>query len=311
MKYFKKINKKLNPKELVKEYSLILIGTFIMAFGLVVFISPLKLAPGGVYGIAIILHHLFELPIGLTGIALDIPLLIIGTLILGPKFGFKTIIGIVSLSGFITLLEFWYGYEPLITVISNGESIADPAANLIIALFGAVSVGLGLGLVFKSRATSGGTDIVAMVLKKYFKHIPLGTMIMIVDSTIVIAALAVFKDWTIPLYSWFVIYVCGFTIDKVISGFARRKAILIISDRYDEIKSFIIKDLDRGGTFLYGEGMYNLAEKKIIYTTISSKELPSLLYHIHETDPKAFVSVLDATDVFGEGFNSLREKALH
>jgi len=203
MKYFKKINKKLNPKELVKEYSLILFGTFIMAFGLVVFISPLKLAPGGVYGIAIILHHLFELPIGLTGIALDIPLLIIGTLILGPKFGFKTIIGIVSLSGFITLLEFWYGYEPLITIISDGNVIADPAANLIIALFGAVAVGLGLGLVFKSRATSGGTDIVAMVLKKYFKHIPLGTMIMIVDSTIVIAALAVFKDWTIPLYSWF------------------------------------------------------------------------------------------------------------
>jgi uncharacterized membrane-anchored protein YitT (DUF2179 family) len=150
-----------------------------------------------------------------------------------------------------------------------------------------------------------------MVLKKYFKHIPLGTMIMMVDSVIVLAALAIFKDWTIPLYSWFVIYVCGFTIDKVISGFAKRKAVLIISDQHDEIKEFIIKELDRGGTFIHGEGMYNKAEKKIIFTTMSSKELPSLLYHIHETDPKAFVSILDATDVFGEGFNSLREKALH
>lgn len=311
MKIFKTINKKVNPKELIKEYSIILIGTFIMAVGLVVFISPLKLAPGGVYGIAIILHHLLNFPIGLTGIALDIPLLIIGTLILGPKFGFKTVIGIVSLSGFITLLEFLYGYDPLITILSNGEYVADPAATLISALFGAVLIGLGLGLVFKSRATSGGTDIVAMVLKKYFRHIPLGTMIMIVDSIIVLAALAVFKDWSIPLYSWFVIYVSGFTIDKVISGFARRKAILIVSDHYDEIKKFIIHDLDRGGTYIHGEGMYNLAEKKIIYTTISSKELPSLLYHVHATDPKAFVSVLDATDVYGEGFNSLREKALH
>jgi uncharacterized membrane-anchored protein YitT (DUF2179 family) len=208
-------------------------------------------------------------------------------------------------------MELMYGYEPLIQLIVNNKVVPDPAANLIIALFGGVLIGLGLGLVFKARATSGGTDIVAMVLKKYFKHIPLGTMIMIVDSVIVLAALAIFKDWTIPLYSWFVIYVCGFTIDKVISGFAKRKAVLIISDQHDEIKEFIIKELDRGGTFLHGEGMYNQAEKKIIFTTMSSKELPSLLYHIHETDPKAFVSILDATDVFGEGFNSLREKALH
>lgn len=311
MKLIKSFSKKVNPKELVKEYYSILIGTFLMAVGLVVFIAPLKLAPGGVYGIAIILHHLFEFPIGITGIALDIPLLIIGTLILGPKFGFKTVIGIVSLSGFITLMEFVYGYEPLIQLIVDNKVVPDPAANLIIALFGAVLIGLGLGLVFKARATSGGTDIVAMVLKKYFKHIPLGTMIMMVDSVIVLAALAIFKDWTIPLYSWFVIYVCGFTIDKVISGFAKRKAVLIISDQYEEIKDFIIKELDRGGTFIHGEGMYNHAEKKIVFTTMSSKELPSLLYHIHETDPKAFVSILDATDVFGEGFNSLREKALH
>lgn len=311
MKLINSFSKKVNPKELVKEYSSILMGTFLMAVGLVVFIAPLKLAPGGVYGIAIILHHLFEFPIGISGIALDIPLLIIGTLILGPKFGFKTVIGIVSLSGFITLMEFVYGYEPLIKLIVDNKVIPDPAANLIIALFGAVLIGLGLGIVFKARATSGGTDIVAMVLKKYFKHIPLGTMIMMVDSVIVLAALAIFKDWTIPLYSWFVIYVSGFTIDKVISGFAKRKAVLIISDQYEEIKDFIIKELDRGGTYIHGEGMYNHAEKKIVFTTMSSKELPSLLYHIHETDPKAFVSILDATDVFGEGFNSLREKALH
>jgi uncharacterized membrane-anchored protein YitT (DUF2179 family) len=139
----------------------------------------------------------------------------------------------------------------------------------------------------------------------------MGTMIIIVDSVIVLAALAVFKDWSIPLYSWFVIYVVGFTVDKVISGISRRKAVIVVSDHYDKIKDFIIKDLERGGTFLQGEGMYNQAEKKIIFTTMSSKELPSLLHHIHEADPKAFISILDASEVFGEGFNSLREKALH
>ena len=294
-------NNKNNPKEIVKDYGLIILGTFIMAVGLVIFIAPLKLAPGGVYGIAIILHHLFGYPIGWTGIALDIPLLIIGTFWLGPKFGLKTVVGIVSLSLSITLVENLYGYEPL---------IADTSADFIMALFGGVSTGLGLGLVFKTRATSGGTDIIATIASKYFRHIPIGTLLIIVDSSIVLVALAIFQDWRIPLYSWLVIYVTGIVADKVIAGFASAKSIFIISEHYEEIRDRIMKDLDRGGTFLKGEGMYNHREKKIIYTAVSRKQLPQLLYFVHEIDPKAFISVLDASSTLGEGFQSLKEKAL-
>jgi len=293
--------KTFSPKELAKEYSFILIGTFLMSVGFVIFISPLKLAPGGVYGVAIILHHLFNFPIGLSGICLDIPLLIIGTLWLGPKFGMKTLVGIVSLSGFITLLEFLYGYEPL---------IADPSATFISALFGAVLLGGGLGLIFKSRATSGGTDIIAMIFSKYFKHIPLGTLLILIDSTVVLIALAAFKDWTIPLYSWLVIYVTGVVVDQVISGFRSAKAVIIISDHYQEIRDKIIQELDRGGTYLHGEGMFNNAEKKIIYTSISRKQLPQLIHFVHDIDPSAFISVLDSSETLGEGFTSLKEKAL-
>ncbi|MDR3047773.1 MAG: YitT family protein [Bacteroidales bacterium] len=291
---------KLSPKQLAKDYGLILVGTFIMAVGFVVFISPLKLAPGGVYGVAIILHHLFNFPIGLSGICLDIPLLIIGTLWLGPKFGMKTVVGIVSLSGFITLCEFIYGYDPLIP----GDS-----AHFLLALFGAVLLGLGLGLIFKTRATSGGTDIIATIISKYFKHIPLGTILIVVDSAVVLLALAAFKDWTIPLYSWMVIYVTGVVIDKVISGFSSSKTVLIISDKYEEIRLKIMDDLSRGGTYLNGEGMYNHSEKKIIYTTVSRKQLPQLIFFVNEIDPKAFLSVLDASSTLGEGFESLKEKA--
>jgi len=296
-------------KNLIREYVTIVIGTFIMAVGIVVFITPLKLAPGGVYGIAIILHHLFGTPIGLVGISLDIPLLLLGVLILGKKFGAKTVVGIFSLAGFISLMEFIYGYAPLISLPGN-PAIADPAANFIISLFGGVIVGVGLGLVFRTRATSGGTDIIAMIIGKHSKHIPLGTILMIVDSVIVLLALVVFEDWTIPLYSWFVIYVTGFTIDKMISGFDRRKALFIISDYHSEIKNVIIHDMERGGTYFKGAGMYHESEKKIIFTTITKKELPGLLYRIHEVDANAFISILDATDVLGEGFNSLRDKAL-
>jgi uncharacterized membrane-anchored protein YitT (DUF2179 family) len=191
-----KILKKIDLKLALKEYSFILIGTFLMAVGFVIFIAPLKLAPGGVYGIAIIIHHLYDFPIGAIGISLDIPLLIIGTLWLGSRFGFKTIIGIISLAAFTSSLEFLYGYEPLITLPNS--NLPDPSATFILALCGAVLLGAGLGLIFKSRATSGGTDIIAMILGKYLKHVRLGTLLIVVDSIIVLGTIPAFNDWTIP-----------------------------------------------------------------------------------------------------------------
>ena len=166
-------------------------------------------------------------------------------------------------------------------------------------------------MIFKTRATSGGTDIIAMILGKYIKHIPLGTLLICVDSTIVLIALAAFKDWTIPLYSWLVIYVTGVVMDKVITGFRSNKAVLIISEKYEEIRQRIFDELDRGGTYLNGEGMYNHDEKKIIFTSISRKQLPVLIHFVHEIDDKAFVTILDASETLGYGFNSLREKALN
>ena len=307
----KKIDwKNIDWKEFFKTYALIVLGTFIMSIGYVVFVSPLKLAPGGVYGIAIILHHLFNFPIGLSGICLDIPLLVIGTLWLGPKFGAKTIVGVITLPAFISLWEKIYGYEPLIS-LPGQPMTPDPAANFIVALCGGVIIGIGLGLIFKTRATSGGSDIIAMIIAKYVKHIPLGTLLIIVDSTIVLAALVAFKDWTIPLYSWLIIYVTGIVMDRVIVGFHSNKVVLIVSDYYDEIRQHIFDELDRGGTFLNGEGMYNNDEKKIIFTSISRKQLPVLVHFVHEIDPKAFVSILDASETLGNGFTSLREKALN
>ncbi|HRR04482.1 MAG TPA: YitT family protein [Bacteroidales bacterium] len=304
-----KILKKIDLKLALKEYSFILIGTFLMAVGFVIFIAPLKLAPGGVYGIAIIIHHLYDFPIGAIGISLDIPLLIIGTLWLGSRFGFKTIIGIISLAAFTSSLEFLYGYEPLITLPNS--NLPDPSATFILALCGAVLLGAGLGLIFKSRATSGGTDIIAMILGKYLKHVRLGTLLIVVDSIIVLGTIPAFNDWTIPLYSWLVIYVTGIVVDKVIAGFSGCKAVFIISDQYEEIKQTIFKELGRGGTFLKGEGMYNRTEKKVIFISLSRKQLPQLIHLVYQIDDKAFLSIFNDSETLGEGFTSLREKALH
>lgn len=293
---------KEDAKSLARDYALILLGTFVMSIGYVFFIDPLRLAPGGVYGIAIVLHHVFNFPIGLSGLCLDLPLLLIGTLWLGPKFGSKTVVGVFGLSGFISLMEFLHK--------SGAPLVADSSATFILTLFGAVLIGLGLGIIFKSRSTSGGTDIIAMILSKYFKHIPVGKLIIIVDSTVVLLTLVIPNfDWTIPLYSWLVIYVEGVVVDMVIAGGRSGKAVMIVSKNPDPIKDFILNDLQRGGTYLKGVGMYHNEEKNIIYTNVTRKQLPVLIHQVHEIDPKAFLSIVEASEVLGEGFTSLREKA--
>lgn len=287
---------KFLSKEWFKVYSLILIGTFIMAAGFVLFISPYKLAPGGVYGIAIILHHLFDLPIGLTALAMDIPLTLLGIKILGPRFGIKTIVGFLATSMWVSVLEWTYGYEPLV------ENDA-----LLSAIFGGVLIGLGLGLVFKSRATSGGSDIIAMIIAKY-THLPIGQLLIIVDSAIVLIGLAAFGRWEIPLYSWIVIFISGKLIDVVLQGLDYDKTLFIISNQHEAIRKKILTDLNRGGTILNGKGMYNGSDKSIIFTVVNRRELAILKDFIHKVDPNAFLTVLNANEILGHGFKSIKEE---
>ena len=277
-------------------YSLVTIGAFIMAAGYVYFISPHKIVPGGVFGISIVLHHLFGLPIGLTALVMNIPLTLIGIKILGPRFGIKTVVGFTLASVFIDVLTRIWGEQPL---------VADDV--LLSSIFGGVLVGLGLGLIFKARATSGGSDIVAMIIGKYTK-MPIGQLLIMIDSCVVIVGLIAFRDWRIPLYSWIVIFITGKVVDLVLEGMSYEKSIFIVTDKYDEIRDKIINDLDRGGTLIKGEGMFGGTEKKIIFTNVSRRELSMLQEYINIVDPDAFMTVINANEILGNGFKSLREK---
>lgn len=278
-----------------RAYLLIVVGSFIMAVGFVLFISPYKLAPGGVYGVAIVLHHLFELPIGAVGLIIDIPLTLIAIKVLGPRFGIKTVVGFVLLSAWITLLEFTWGYEPLVE--------GDP---LISAVFGALLIGFGLGLIFRSKASSGGSDIVAMILSKYTK-LPVGQLLIAVDAAIVLIALVAFDDWKIPLYSWIVIFITGKVVDAVIQGVNYEKTCIIVSDKSEEIKEKILKDLNRGGTVIPVKGMYSGTDKEMIYTVVNRREVAMMEDFIREIDDKAFMTVINANEIFGNGFKSYGE----
>lgn len=277
-------------------YSLILIGSLIMAAGYVFFIAPNKIVPGGVYGIGIVLHHLIGIPVGLTGLAFNIPLTIIGVRLLGPRFGVKTVVGFVLASLFIDGITLLWGDRPLV-----------PDDMLLSSIFGGVLIGFGLGLIFKARATSGGSTIIAMIMTRFTK-IPIGQTLMIVDSVIVIFGLVAFRDWTIPLYSWIVIYITGKVIDGVMQGVSYEKTLFIISEKYREISQKILVDLNRGGTYLEGRGMYNEDEKKVIFVNVSRREVALLQDYIHDIDPNAFVTVIDASEILGKGFRSLNEK---
>jgi uncharacterized membrane-anchored protein YitT (DUF2179 family) len=297
---------KLFTLEWFKDYSFITIGAFILATGFVFFITPHKIVPGGVYGIAIVVHYMTKglfsfwpegIPIGLFGLVLNIPLTIAGIKILGPRFGMKTVIGFVFTSVFMDLITFFR---------ADGEAPLVPDV-LLSCIFGAVLIGFGLGLIFKSRATSGGSDIIAMIIGKY-TNLQLGQLLIYVDSVIVLFGLAVFQDWQIPLYSWLVIYITGRAIDITLEGADYNKALLIISDKHEEIKNKILVDLERGGTYLKGNGMFTGEEKQIIYTVVSRREVAILEQYISQIDPNAFITVMDTREILGEGFQSLKVK---
>lgn len=277
-------------------YSLIISGAFILAAGFVFFITPYKIVPGGVYGISIVLHYLFGTPVGIVALMFDIPLTLLGIKFLGPRFGVKTVVGFSLTAIFTDTLTWIWGFKPLV----EGDA-------LLSSIFGGVIVGLGLGLIFKSRATSGGSDIVAAIIAKYTK-LPLGQLMILVDSVIVFFGLIVFQDWKIPLYSWIVIFITGKVIDAVLEGISYDKSLFIISEKHEEIRDKIINNLNRGGTFIDGKGMYNMAERKIIFTVVSRRELSMLQEYIHQIDPNAFMTIIDASEILGEGFKSLKEK---
>jgi uncharacterized membrane-anchored protein YitT (DUF2179 family) len=290
-----------------KSYLLIILGSFILAAGFVFFINPYNIVPGGVYGIGIVVHHLTVgmfsfwptgIPIGLFGLVLNIPLTLVGIKILGPRFGIKTVVGFVLTSIFMDLLTYFVGEtDPL--------GLANDV--LMACVFGGVLIGFGLGLIFKSKATSGGSDIVAMIISKYTR-LPLGQLMIYVDSVIVLFGLVLFKDWKIPLYSWIVIFITGKVIDITMQGVSYDKMLLIISSEFNLIRDKIINDLHRGGTYIPGKGMYNDTEKTIIFTVLNRRELAIIQEYIHQIDPHAFVTVVDANEILGEGFRSLSDK---
>lgn len=285
----------LFSSKLLNSYALILGGTICMAVAYVYFISPFKIVPGGVYGISIVLHHLFGLNTGALAFVFSIPLVIVGVINFGKKFFFRTFWGVVLTSFFTWLL----------TVVNGDNQIVHNA--LLSTIYGGVFLGLGVGMVFKTKSTVSGSDVIAQLLSKKMR-IPLSRAQVMVDGVIVLIGFAAFRDLEIPLYSWLVIFIMGKVIDFVLTGFSDDKTVFIISDKHELIREQLLEEIGRGGTYLHGSGMYNGAEKKVIFTVVNRRELIHLMEIVHHVDDQAFMTVTDASEILGKGFKSFDEK---
>jgi len=304
------INKreKMFSKQWCIAYLYIILGSFLFAVGDVMFVNPYRLAPGGTYGLANVFNTLWNWKISYYAFCMDIPLLLIGTWVLGPKFGIKTIVSTFLILGFVWLLETTWGYKPvihdgLLTNVAEGKLNFVPDYFLNTLVSGLI-YGLAIGLIFKSGATSGGSDIISMILNKYTK-ISLGTLVLIVDSTITLTTLFAFGNFRLPIYSILLIFIESKVIDMVVDGVKTYKTLFIVSDKYEEVRQAILHDLNRGGTCINCLGMYQGQERKVIYTTVTRREFIRLKNGIHAIDANAFINVIDSSEILGRGFKEI------
>lgn len=276
---------KHDVRDSIVEFVYVIVGAAIIAIGFNVFLLPNQVASGGVSGISTILHGLFGWNPGIVQYAFNVPLFIAGVLLLGKKFGIKSFIGTITLPFIVLLTNSW-------------EPWTDNP--LLGALFGGIVVGLGIGMVFKGNASTGGTDLLAQIITKY-TGLSLGTSVLLIDGVIAISAAIVF-DLEKGLYALIGLYVTTKTIDIIQLGFSQSKMVYIITLKQDEVREAIYAEINRGVTKLPAIGGYTGEARPVLMVVVYQTEFTKLKQLIKSVDPSAFVIVSDAYEVLGEGF---------
>lgn len=271
------------------DYLRIVLGSFIMAVSLMLFLIPNKVNSGGVSGIATILYHIFNWPAGVTMLIINIPLFIIGVKVFGKKFGFKTLWGIVWISLFSDALDKLLHVPPI---------TQNP---LLATIYGGILLGGGLGIIMKGRGTTGGSDIIARILNKYV-HLSLGTSFMVIDTVIIIITGLVFKDVDLILYCLISLAVSSKVVDIIVEGVTSERALTIISEEWYEINRQIMENVNRGVTGFNSIGMYTNKEKKTLYCVISTRQIEQIRRIVKRVDPEAFVTITNVSILQGDGF---------
>ena len=285
-------------KKILSEYAQIMLGVLIMAISIHFFFIPNDLVTGGVSGIAIIILHYSQnwahpVPVWLSNLAINLPLLALALKVFGLKFITKTFFGAVLLTLFLYLFQF----------------VPNPleANMLLAAVFGGVICGVGVAIALRKQGTTGGSTLISALINKIIKHLSISRILMVVDGIIILAGLFVFGTIN-TMYALISIFVFSKTVEYVLEGLNFAKAAFIISSNADEIGQALAHKLDRGVTSLDGHGVYSGADKSVLLCVVAKKQIVRLKEIVSETDSNAFVIVTDVREVFGQGFKSIDDK---
>lgn len=282
---------KTHKREILMAYAQILIGSVIGAAAYPTFLIPNNIAPGGLTGVATILNYLAGWPVGITALVLNIPLFLIGYRTMGKVFAFRSLVATALFTILIDIL-------PLKPVSE------DP---LLGTLFGGVTLGIGLGLILRGGATTGGSDMIARMVHRRFSFITVGMFLFALDFLVVLAA-AIFIGGTEALYAMIDIYVCGRVIDAVMVGFGGNKACFVMTDAWQKITGRVLNEIERGCTLLEARGAYSGTSRPVVMCVMSRQEMTALKRIVQEEDEKAFMFITEAHEALGEGFSRLDGK---
>ena len=285
----------------IQDYVLITLGTLIQAVSLWIFFVPANLASGGVSGVAQLINHFTNWPIGLMVLVGNIPLFALGWRFLGGRrFALRTAVAIITYSFFTDMLVKIPAFSYYTNILIN-DLKGDIFLN---SLYGAIISGIGYGLVYRARGTSGGSDILARILN-YWRGISMTQSYLIVDTAVILGAGFVF-GWKAALYAMITLYVSGLVSDTVLEGGETVRAAMIITSKPEAISARVIEELVRGVTYLEGRGGYTGTSRPVLYCVVSRAEVATLKSLVNEIDPEAFMVIGVAHEALGEGFRPLK-----
>lgn len=293
----------------IKVYLVITFGAAITALAINIFLVPYKIAPGGLSGLATVIFYLSggKLPVGTTMLVINIPLFFMGYKFIGRHFFVRTLYGTIVLSVIIDLTENYMAELAKKLLVNEAGSATTPDI-LLYSIIGGFLSGIGLGLVLKMEATTGGTELAAKLLNRPVRNLTIGQILLAIDALIIAFAIVAFNSVLIGLYSLVSLFITTKVIDAMVEGVDYARAVLIISGKQEEISEKIIREMDRGVTELKGRGVYSGKDKNVLLCVLSRSEIPHLKEIVHSLDMNAFMILADVREVLGEGFNGVPKK---
>ena len=285
----------MHVKRSVVEVLYIILGTGLAGFAIAAFILPAKIASGGVNGVATILYHIVGWDPGLVMLGISIPLFLLGLSIFGKRYGFKSLAGTLLLSFWVSLFGRLTAYNGLLPYIDRMDT-------LLSAVFGGVLLGSGIGIVMRSGANTGGTDIIAQIVSR-FTPLKLGTALFLADATVIVLGAVVF-GFERALFAVMTLYLSGQMVNYMVMSLGTKyaKTAYIVSERYEAIGGRIIAELHHGGTLINGTGIFTGQNRPMLMAVVPNQKINALMQIVHEEDPKAFMFVHETYQALGEGF---------